>query len=326
MEIVPGPVIVEPATNRQATQSQPIQALANLDAPLDDAQVRAAIANAEANNQDPQTIKLDELAQAPVTNPPAPAPTPAPVEVPQKFLKPDGAVDVEKIQASTRQLDEAVQAKEAKLNEANKSVDDLLNHYLDLEKRLRTTPNPEKIMAQLPQTPPQVSPPQMTDAQLFQMINEDMKNNPAATVAQLVEIAIAKRLQPLEEKDRIGTVRENIAALAKKDPRVLNPDLFQAITRKIESDPDIRSRRNPHRAAWLEVKEELRLGELTSAQAQPSKPLSPVLGGGTPPSVPSSSSQSPQSVLDNLDRLDLKDRKQEALGDEAIRALLQARR
>lgn len=323
MNVIPGEVIIEPATSRPAPQSQPIEALANLDTPLDDAQVRQAIANAEANNQDPQSIRTDELAQAPVSTPPAQA---APVEVPQKFLKPDGAVDVEKIQASTRQLDEAVQAKEAKLNEANKSVDDLLNHYLDLEKRLRTTPNPEKIMAQLPQTPPQVSPPQMTDAQLFQMINEDMKNNPAATVAQLVEIAIAKRLQPLEEKDRIGTVRENIAALAKKDPRVLNPDLFQAITRKIESDPDIRSRRNPHRAAWLEVKEELRLGELTSAQAQPSKPLSPVLGGGTPPSVPSSSSQSPQSVLDNLDRLDLKDRKQEALGDEAIRALLQARR
>lgn len=300
-------------------QSQPVGVLSGLDPMLDDNAVRQAIAAAEANNQDPTTIKLSELSQGTVA-PEAPKATP---EVPVKFLKSDGAVDVEKIQASTKQLEEAVQQKEAKLQEATKSVDDLVKHYLDLENKFKNTPNPDKIMAQIPPPPPpqQMLPPQqMSDQQLLAMINEDMKNNPAATVAQLVEIAISKRLQPIEEKERIGYVRENVEKLAKADPRFLQH--YNAVTAKIDSDPDIRRLKNPHRAAWLEVKEEMRLGEPSPVQAQPSKPLSPVLGGGTPPSAPSSSGPTHQDILGNLDKIDLRDRKQEAMADEAIKQFL----
>src|ERR1035437_6614829 len=135
MNVIPGAVIIEPATNRPAPQSQPIQALAHLDTPLYDAAVRQAIVNAEANNLDPQTVTMQDLTSAQGL-PPTP--------VPQKFLKPDGAVDVDKIQASTKQLDEAIQKKQEAVQ---KSVDD----YLEAEKKFRNMPNAEKVAAQAPQ-------------------------------------------------------------------------------------------------------------------------------------------------------------------------------
>jgi hypothetical protein len=325
MNVIPGDIIIEPASSRQATQSQPVQAIAP-EVPFDDAKVREAIMKAEANNLDPQTITLDEFAQGRVNTIPLEAPIPA-VEVPPKFLKSDGSVDVDKLQASTATLETAVQQKEAKLQEATKSVDDLVKHYMGLEKRFTSTPNPERVLAQIPQAPPpppQINPQQMSQQQLEDAINADFQRNPGRTMVELLNIGLSQRLQPLEEREKIQSVRENVEKLAKNDPRVLQH--FDAITAKIESDPELRRLKNPHRAAWLEVKEDLRLGELSQAQAQPSRPLSPVLGGGTPPSVPSASVPSPQNVLSNLSSLDIRDKKQEALGDEAVRRALMGNR
>lgn len=319
MEIVPGPVIVEPATNRQATQSQPIQALANLDAPLDDAQVRAAIANAEANNQDPQTIKLDELAQAPVTNPPAPAPTPAPVEVPQKFLKPDGGVDVDKIQASTKQLDEAIQNREPV---PQKTVDDYLKEYQEKEKLFRSGTVPKAV---LPPTQTAQLPPEIPGYE--EIVRRDYERDQLGTVTRLFDIMINNKFRPIEERERMDATRVNLQALAAKDPRILREDVFAKVNEKLQSDPHLWNLKNPHKAAFLEVKEEMRLGDAPQgAQAQPSRPLSPVLGGGTPPSTPSSQVPSQQVAITSLDALDLRDKKQEAAGDEAIRRALMGNR
>lgn len=321
MNIIPGDVIIEPATSRQVPQSQPVQALEGITAPLDDAQVRQAIVDAEAKNLDPQSLTLEDFAQGKVQNP---TPEKPGAEVPQKFLKPDGVVDVEKIQASTRQLDEAIKTKEEAVT---KTVDDYMREYNEREQKFRNMPNPDKLAAQLPvqpiPTPSQDIPPQNFE----EIVRRDYAADPLGTTTRLLDIMIQKKLQPLEEREKAEVTRANLQALAAKDPRILREDVFAAVNAKLQNDPDLWRLKNPHKAAWLEVKEEMRLGEVPSGTpAQPSRP-SPVLGGGTPPSAPSSSvPSSPQDILANLHKLDLRDKKQEALGDEAIRAQLAASR
>lgn len=323
MEVTPGEIIIEPATNRPAQPSQPTQALGVLEAPMDDNQVRAAIANAEANNMDPQTLTLQDLAQVPVVNPSVQATAPSPVEVPQKFLKPDGVVDVEKIQASTKQLDVVIQQKEEALT---KTVDDYMKEYTERETKFRTMPNPTKLAAQLPQTPPPIAQAPVTDPSNFEeVVRRDYAIDPLGTTTRLLDLMIQDKFRPIEEKEKIEATRSNIQRLAEKDPRVLRQDVYNNIQAKLQSDPDFWKLKNPHKAAWLEVKEEMRLGEPSQVQAQPSRP-SPVLGGGTPPSAPSSSAPQPQNIAANLHRLDLRDKKQEDAGDAAVRAMLAGHR
>ncbi len=317
MNVIPGEVIIEPATNRPVAQSQPIEALAGLETPLDDAQVRQAIASAEANNQDPQTITMNDLAQGQVNTPPAQKS----VEVPPKFLKPDGAVDVDKIQASTRQLDEALQNREPI---PVKTVDDYMREYQEKEKLFRSGTVPKaqaQPMAPIPPAVPLTENPNYED-----IVRRDFAQDPLMTMTRLMDLALQAKFAPLEQKEKSEQVRSQLQALAAKDSRVLREDVFSAIQAKLQNDPDLWKLKQPHRAAWLEVKEELRLGELPQgAQAQPSRPLSPVLGGGSPPSAPSSSVPSPNGNV-NLDSLDLRDKNQEALGDEAIRRALMGHR
>lgn len=314
VDAIPGGVVIDTAP-RQA-QAQPIQALAGLAPQLDESAVRQAIANAEALNQDPLTITMPEYEKT-KADPQSGAPS---VPVPQKFLKPDGAVDVEKLVASTKQLDEAVQNKEQAVN---RTVDDYMKEYQDLETRFRTLPNPEKLSANLP--PPQAAPvapqQQMSQQQLEEIVRRDFIADPLATTARLIELSLEQKFRPIAEREKVDAVRLNIQGLAEKDSRVLRPEVFEAIKAKLASDPDFWKLKNPHKAAWLEVKEEMRLGDPTPGQAQPRS--SPVLGGGTPPSAPSSTTTySPQDVLANLHKLDIRDKNQEAIGDAAIRAAL----
>lgn len=309
-----GQLIIDTAP--RIVQAQPDPAIAQ----LNDAEVRQAIVNAEANNLDPLTLNMADLAQVQATTPAPVVPvSPMATEVPQKFLKPDGAVDVEKIMASTKQLDEAIQKKE---EATQRTVDDYLREYKERETKFRSTPNPERIAASLPPPAQELAPnANMSQQQIEEIIRQDWSRDPMATTARLIEIAVDQRLKPFQERDQLDAVRSNIQGLAERDSRVLRPDVFEAIKTKLASDPDLWKLKNPHKAAWLEVKEEMRLGEPTQAQAQPSR-SSPVLGGGTPPSAPSTSGTAPQNVLSNLHSLDLRDKKQEALGDAAVRAAL----
>lgn len=304
--------------------SQPVAALENLDPVMDDAAVRQAIVSAEAQGIDPLSLKIEDMAQVQ-------APAPAPqmdhlrVEVPQKFLRPDGVADVEKIQASTKQLDEAIQNKEQKIN---KTVDDYMAEYRAKETKFKNLPNPARLAAELPQQQPPIQTPDvsgMTTRELEEIIRRDYQQDPVMTTTRLIELAVQKHFEPLRAEKQEDTIRKNIDAIAAKDSRVLDPQVFAAINVKLKENPKLWGLDNPHQIAWLQVKEEMRLGEPTQAQAQPSRPLSPVLGGGTPPSAPSASAQ-PQNIFSSLEKLDLRDRKQEAAGDEAIRALLGGRR
>lgn len=329
-DILDAPLLVERKVGSIQGQVQPVAALQNLDPVLDDAVVRRALANAEANNMDPLSVTLEDMVkgQSNVPEPARAAPAvPALAEipalaVPEKFLKPDGEADVEKILASTRQLDEAIQKKEV----AIKTVEDYLAEYKQKETRLRGELGPQLAQLQRevppPQAPPPAAPSQMTDQQLEELINRDIQANPGRTITQLIQLALDNRFKPIEEDRRVNSVRENLTQLATKDARVLQPEIFKAINAKLASDPDYWKLKNPHRAAWLDVKEEMRLGEPSQVQAQPSRLPAPVLAGGTPPSTPSVSASLPQDILGNLDKIDLRDRRQEALGDEAMRAFL----
>lgn len=311
---------MEPSWTPPAGKSQPIQAIATSEPLLDEAAVRQAIANAEANNQDPLTATMDDYAQCLVNKTAQPAPV---VQVPEKFLKSDGAVDVDKIKASTQALDTAIQNKEAALS---KSVDDYMREYQELETKFRTMPNPQKVQAQAPVVAPPAVPLQENQPYNYEdVVRQDFQRDPLMTMTRLMEVALEAKFAPIEQKEKSEKVRTNLQDLASKDFRVLREDVYAAIQNKLKADPDLWKLKNPHKAAWLEVKEEMRLGEPSQAQAQPSRPLSPVLGGGTPPSAPSSQAPSVNGTID-LNALDLRNKDQEALGDEAVRRALMGHR
>lgn len=308
--------IIEAPRTPPPGKSQPIETVAANQGPiLDDAMVREAIAKAEANNQDPMTIKLDELSQAPAQVPQA-----APVDVPQKFLKPDGAVDVEKIQASTKALDEAIASRDPI---PQKTVEDYLNEYKEKEKMFRS----QTVPRQTPPPIPVASAPAEIDPQNYEeIVRRDYAADPLGTTTRLFNLMLEQKFQPIAEREKIEATRQNIQKLAEKDDRILRPDVYSAIQAKLQADPDLWKLKNPHKAAYLEVKEEMRLGDVPQGTpAQPSRP-SPVLGGGTPPSAPSASAPAPQDILSNLHKLDLRDKNQEAMGDEAIRRALMGTR
>lgn len=244
------------------------------------------------------------------------------VEVPEKFKTPTGEVDVEKLKTATKQLDEAQLKKEEKLQEIEKSVsvDDLVKHYNESYKKFRATPNPEKVAAAIQPAPPPplpADPSLMSNQQLIELINQDMQRNPGLTMVNLIDMALERKkqewIEPIQEERQENRLRKNVAELAEKDPRILNDSVYKAITAKLDANPEMWTLKNPHKAAWLEVKEEMRLGEPSPAQAQPStRPSAPVLGGGTPPPPQSSSSGpvTPDAVLSAISQANFKDQGQ----------------
>lgn len=290
-----------------AGKSQPISVIDVDTSPmLDDNAVREAIMQAEANNQDPMTIKTNELSQGPVP-------------VPDKFKTPNGEVDVDKIKTSTQALDEAIQKKEEAIS---RTVDDYMREYNDRQTKFRNMPNPDKLAASVP---PIASPIQDPNPNYEDIVRRDYAADPLGTTARLMDLMIQRKFQPLEQREKDDATRNNLQALAAKDPRILDEKVFAAVNAKLRNDPDLWNLKNPHKAAWLEVKEELRLGELP--QGTPAQPrLSPVLGGGTPPSTPLTTVPSQQNSIASLATLDLRDKKQEEAGDELVRRALMENR
>lgn len=263
---------------------------------LDKATVRAATIEAAKQGLDPFSMTIGDLSQgqAPATQKVEP-----PVTVPEKFKKPTGEVDVEKLKTSTERLDEAIEKKEQAIQ---KSIDDYVKAYKEKEVKFKSLPNPDKLtaglQAQAPTPPPQQVP--LDPNVVRQRIEQDFERDKIGTLADMIDIIVAQKMgnaiAPLKEdveqvrlerQDR--QLRNNLQALADRDPRILNPKVFAAITAKLDAEPQLWTLPNPHKAAWLDVKDELRLGEPSQVQAQPSKPPSPILGGGTPPPAPSSS-------------------------------------
>jgi hypothetical protein len=295
MEVIEGPLIEE---GKMGIVEQTPEQIASSPKPafqpapaLDEAMVRAAVEQAEASGADPMKLRISDMAQIPTPQQqPKAVQAETPVEVPEKFKKPNGEVDVEKLNASTRQIDEALQKKQEVQVDMNKFVEDQLKAYKEKERQLRSMPSIARQVAQVvpPAPTPMSNPAELSNEQLEAMINQDIQQNPARTIANLVQMALQRELQPIHEEKKDGKIRGNLRELAERDPRVVAH--IAAINAKIDENPEMLSLKNPYKSAWLEVREDLRLGELSQAQAQPSKPVAPVLGGGTPPPSPSSSS------------------------------------
>lgn len=285
---------------------------------INESALRAAAMEAERTGQDvvalpaTQTPQVSPDAQAPAIPQPTPAPiTPVPSDpskVPQKFMKPDGTVDVEKLQASTEQLRAGIQEKVL-------TIDEMVNEYKELEKQFHGLPRaPEQVAAlaqQVAAQPAQTNPPaaaqdpQAIQAQLVQALNAD----PLGTIVDIVRTVTKQETQPMQqfvqsakETERTNFLKSTIAEVAKQDPRVLNGAIYQEIVNEIKSDPGYLNLKNPYKAAWNEVKARLRLGDAPTP-AQPGKTASPILGGGSPPPVPSTSAGVTQQTVSEAIKL-----------------------
>ncbi len=299
VQAIEGDIKVETLRETPQTASQP--AFQPDPVKLDEKQVRAAMMDAASKGVDPFTVTVGDLANGIQPNQAPPPQARTPVDVPEKFKKPNGEVDVDKLKASTERLNEEIQKKETILQ---KSVDD----YLQAEKKFRNLPNAGKLeqtlspVPQMPMAPPPMAQaPMLNRQQIEAQINADLAANPAATVANLIDIMFeqkfGQKIKPLEEgiqytleQRRNEAIRSNLKELSERDPRILREDVFNAVNAKLQDDPKLWELKNPHKAAWLEVKEDMRLGDLAASglvQAQPSKSAAPILGGGTPPPAPS---------------------------------------
>lgn len=205
------------------------------------------------------------------------------IPIPQKFQKPDGTVDEEKLKTSSERLNEAVEQKQ-------KTVDDLLKEYQEREKNLHDLSQKKKeIENQIASVPASV--PMQNTQELEQRLRQDYQRDALDTTVKLADAIVASKLAPImerfqqeEEQRRLQGLRNNVADLAAQDPRFLDPRLNAMVNQVLDEDPGMMRLKNPHKAAWNEVKERLRLGEANQPPAQPSNAM-PTLGRSAPPSV-----------------------------------------
>lgn len=269
----------------------------------EEAQLRALFQDASEKGMelsDNVTLPQSQPAPAPVVQIPT-------VQVPEKFKTPEGAVDEEKLKASSKQLDSAIEEK-------TKSIDEIMADYKAREKKLHELSTQKADAARQLQSLPSVNPAQVNpvDPQLqamHQQILSDMQRDPVNTSIMLNEALITKKLEPLmqrfqqdEEIRQDAIRRDSFSRLAESDPRVMQNQYYAAINQVLDEDPAMMRLKNPHKAAWNEVKERLRLGE-PMVPAQPSM-SSPQLGRGAPPSVSTFQGQvTPQSLAQQVNQI-----------------------
>lgn len=208
------------------------------------------------------------------------------VPIPQKFQKPDGTVDEDKLKASSERLNEAVEQKQ-------KTVDQLLLEYQEREKKHHSlSQQKSELERQMPSAvTPAVAPPPIPPQELEQRLRNDWQRDGLDTTIKLADAIVATKMAPIlerfqqdEENRRLSGLRQNVADLAAADPRFLDPRLNAMVNQVLDEEPGMMRLKNPHKAAWNEVKERLRLGEVNQPPAQPSNAM-PTLGRGAPPSV-----------------------------------------
>ncbi len=253
----------------------------------EEAQLRELFRDAAARGiDDPGEIEGTIQAEPQRVQEPVSAPV-STIPIPQKFQKPDGTVDEDKLKASSERLHEAIEQKQ-------KTVDELLLEYQEREKKLHGLGQQKtEIQQQMPPlSPPGAPAPAPQDpASLGQRIMQDYQRDPLDTTIKLAEAIAVTKMAPLmerfqqdEEQRKLQAMRQNVAQLAQADPRFLDPRLNAMVNQVLDEDPAMMRLKNPHKAAWNEVKERLRLGEANPPPAQPSS-APPTLGRGAPPSV-----------------------------------------
>lgn len=307
------PPIEEIKTAAELKQEPPkfVPSTEGLPAPMDDNAIRDIFANAAAQGVDDlnATVTTPGPIGQPVSEPEPKVETPI-VEIPAKFQKPDGTVDEEKLKASSAQLDAAIEQKQ-------KTVEEMLADYRAKEKEFHgISAEAKQLQASQPPAPvpPSAPAPGTVDPNMDQVRQQLLNLQRQDPIAFAVEIARAVALkeaapalqmaQTIAEKERDSGIRANIASLAEQDPRILNPQIYAEVTKELNSDPAYFRLKNPHKAAWNEVKERLRLGDAPQRQAQPSTP-GPILGRGSPTPVSGlSQPATPQSMFQQVGQVD----------------------
>lgn len=314
-----------PTLNVDLSQEAEIRAIANAaEAAGDNTGDTVVAVPQKAAAQTPGIPAAEPSAPAPFMPPVAPQAAVQPMaqaptsDVPAKFLNPDGTVDVEKLQTSSKQLDTALADKVL-------TVEEMVAQYKSNENKLRNLPNPnnpesiaryaqaqpapQPIPAQIPQ-PAAAPDPNSLQAQIL----ADLQRDPVGTIVDLVKAVNSTENKPLhefvvtlKEKQKDEGMKNSLIQLVKEDPRVSNPQIYQAVLAEMDSDPGYHRLRNPYKAAWNEVKARLRLGD-AQIPAQPSKTASPILGGGSPPPVPSTTGgYSPATIGAAIGQMKTKD-------------------
>lgn len=269
----------------------------------EEAQLRALFQDASAKGMD-----LGDSVPAPQAMPAPVVAAPPSVSVPEKFKTPEGTVDEDKLKASSKLLDGAIEEK-------TKSIDEMMADYKERERKLHELSQQKaELGRQMPVVPPvnvqNVNPNDPQMVQLHQQILADMQRDPVNTSIMLNRALVQKELEPVlrrfqqEEEIRQDSLRrDSFTRLAESDPRVMQNQYYQAINQVLDEDPAMMRLKNPHKAAWNEVKERLRLGEPIGVQAQPSI-SAPALGRGAPPSVSTfQGSVTPQSLSQEANQL-----------------------
>ena len=250
----------------------------------EEAQLRALFQEASANG-----LEMHDQVSIPAQ---------AQIAIPEKFKTPEGTVDEEKLKASSKLLDGAIEQKQ-------KSIEEIMADYKAKEKQLHELgAKKSELQKQAPVISPSEIPANPNDPQvqqLHQQIMADMQRDPVQTSIMLTEALLAKKLEPImerykqeEEMRQDAAKRDSLAQVAQDDPRILQ--YYSVVSQILDEDPGLMRLKNPHKAAWNEAKSRLRLGEPLQVQAQPSN-ASPNLGRGVPPSVSGlSAPSSPQNM------------------------------
>ena len=201
---------------------------------------------------------IAEVAPTPPVQPEKATATPeaTKVEVPEKFQKPDGSIDTEKLAKSTLSAEEA------------------LNKYLTMEKDLKRKQNELRVkdnpyLAQpAPQAPtaPQIP----VDVPFSQRVSQDI-------AAQGVDPALAQALSPvliklftaaeesayersqvrvnnLEQVSAENTTRQQVEAIGKRDPWVYTKEGSDALARILDEQPYLWNAKDPYKAAYVHYK------------------------------------------------------------------------
>lgn len=303
---------IVPAADLKQQPPKFVPSTDGLTPPMDDNAVRAIFADAAAKGVDDLNamVSAGPVLGQPIT--PSAQVQPAPIEVPAKFQKPDGTVDEEKLKASSARLDEAIEEKQ-------KTVEELLADYKAKEKEFTDQAmRARDLRTNMPNSPvqeqPMAPPPDMeaTRQQLLSLQQQDpiafaveIARHVARKEASDIAAPALQATQGWAEQQRDNALRGNISKIAEQDPRILNPQIYAEFQKELNNpNENYFQLKNPHKAAWNEVRGRLRLGEATLPQAQPSN-LGPILGRGTPTPVQGlGQPQSPQNLFQQATSVD----------------------
>lgn len=261
------------------TSKVPAVALAEFGKREFDAQTKANLADLEAQvnaqlmgQSQPAPVApaapsvYEPVGQPVQANQPAPvAPAAQPqAPVPEKFARPDGSLDQDRLQKSFVSLEQ----------------------YLEKEReltRVRQQPNGQQFQPQYA-PPPQgyIAQPQYAPVPIEQRINEDMRQDPGATVLNIARAAVLQAQQQAEASTLELRRRLELMEMGQKDPAVFTADGHKQIMQTLQDNPWLWNSPTPYLSAYKMAGPIHRQVPPTPVMQQTARPSAPILPGGQP--------------------------------------------